>query len=222
MNFLIVMSMTNSYYFFFSDQQAETKYSIEPLWWLLIIVAAIILVGGLYCFFSRKKYRIVNMGFEVSGSPKFTFNVERNTQNLYIANRIYMELITRKAALEFEEDKDVIIEVYNSWYKLFNIIREEIKNVPGDYLINHDSSKALIGLTEKILNLGLRPHLTAYQVKFRKWYTSETKKLTNMNLTPQEIQKTYPYYADLVVDLKKVNKVLIDYSKDLLTLIQKN
>ena len=60
-----------------------------------------------------------------------TFKVKRNTENLFIANRIYLELVTRKAALPFDEDNDVIVEVYDSWYTLFSTIREEIKNVPG-------------------------------------------------------------------------------------------
>ena len=124
-----------------------------------------------------------DMEVEISGAPKVKVKVERNNENLFIANRIYIELTTRKAAIPFDEDNDVIAEVYDSWYKLFGIIREEIKSVPGRYLKDHDPTSALIGLTTRILNEGLRPHLTQYQARFRKWYEEEKARPENKQLS---------------------------------------
>ena len=157
---------------------------------------------------------------EISGTPKAVFKVERNHENLYIANRIYIELTTRKAAIPIDENNDSIEEIYDSWYNLFGIIRDEIKTVPGKYLKDHDPTSALIGLTRKILNEGLRPHLTEHQAKFRKWIEREKVKKENENLSPQEIQAKYPDFANLVVSMKAVNLILANYANELDKLIK--
>jgi hypothetical protein len=190
--------------------------------WLVLILAVVLI----FVFFIINRYvlknrnRWHNLEIEISGTPKAVFKVERNFENLYIANRIYIELITRKAAIAFDEESDVIEEIYNSWYKLFSIIREEIKSVPGKYLKDHDATKSLIGLTQKILNDGLRPHLTKYQARFRKWLKENKNKTEYKNMSPQEIQKKYQEYDELVKSLKEVNKLLIDYSTELDKLIK--
>ncbi|GAH33260.1 unnamed protein product, partial [marine sediment metagenome] len=160
---------------------------IEIDWIILIAVAILILAYLLFRKRIIKLFHLYEMEFEISGSPKAKFKVRRNSQNLYIANRIYIELTTRKAAIPIDEENDVIEEVYNSWYKLFEIIREEIKSLPGEYLKDHDPTNALIGLTSRILNEGLRPHLTKYQARYRQWLKQEIEKRKDEDITPQEI-----------------------------------
>jgi len=184
-----------------------------------IIVAILILVFVVKHYYTRK-FRWQSMEVEISGTPKMTFKVERNFENLYIANRIYIELTTRKAAIPIDENNDNIEEIYDSWYNLFGIIRDEIKTVPGKYLKEHDPTKALIGLTRKILNDGLRPHLTEHQAKFRNWLGKAKKDTNNVNLTPQELQKLYPDFANLVTSMKAVNVILAKYADELDKLIK--
>lgn len=187
---------------------------------LLILLVILLIIIAIWRGWFRQHYSIYDMEVEISGTPKTTFKVQRNTENLKIANRIYTELVTRKAAMLIEEEKDVIIEVYNSWYKLFGIVRDEIKNVPGNYLKNHDATEALIGLSTKILNDGLRPHLTTYQAKFRRWYSGAVEDSANKKLSPQEIQKKYPDYQELIESMKEVNNTLIGYAEELRVLIK--
>lgn len=193
---------------------------LESNWFIIILI--IISIGLIYVAAKKireKNYPLTELEVEISGSPRATFKARRDDSTLYIANRIYIELITRKAALPIEKS-DVIIEIYDSWYSLFTILRDEIKSVPGHYLRGHDSTTALIGLTTKILNEGLRPHLTSYQAKFRKWYEKEMEKDENVNLTPQEIQVKYPDYDELIMDMKEVNNILKKYSNELKKLIK--
>jgi hypothetical protein len=167
-----------------------------------------------------KLFRWQNLEVEISGTPKMVFKVERNFDNLYIANRIHIELTTRKAAILIDENNDSIEEIYDSWYKLFNIIRDEIKTVPGKYLKDHDPTKALIGLTRKILNDGLRPHLTEHHAKFRKWLLNAKEEAANKRLTPQELQRMYPDFENLVTSMKEVNLILANYANELDKLIK--
>jgi hypothetical protein len=131
-----------------------------------------------------------------------------NKKDQEIAYKLWVELSTRKIGLPFEREYDVIAEVYDSWYEFFKIARELIKEVPASRL---PYSNDLIELTEKVLNNGLRPHLTIWQAKYRKWYRDELANETKDS--PQEIQRKYPYYDDLVEDLIATNKRMIEYKK---------
>lgn len=114
---------------------------------------------------------------------------------------------TRKIGNMFIDD-DVIIEIYNSWYSFFQIARDLLKEVP---IRKVKKASPLIDTTTDILNKELRPHLTKWQAKFRKWFSTVSEK--NMDKTPQEIQQTYPYYADLVEELQQTNKKILEYKK---------
>jgi hypothetical protein len=189
--------------------------------WIFIVI--IIVIVFTLIFLKRglsKLFRWYNLEVEISGIPKVTFKVERNYENLFIANRIHIELTTRKAAILINENDDSIEEIYQSWYNLFNIIRDEIKTVPGKYLKDHDPTKALIGLTIKILNDGLRPHLTEHQAKFRRWLENAKKEPANKNFSPQEIQMNYPDFTNLVSSMKAVNLILANYAAELDKLIK--
>ena len=131
------------------------------------------------------------------------------------ANNIYIELITRKAGIPLEEDKDVIEEIYNSWYKLFCIIRDEIKSLPAKYLKDLSNPESAQGISMKILNDILRPHLTEHQAKFRNWLAKAKQDPQYSNLTPQELQKKYPDYEILFKSLKKTNEMLIESAERL-------
>ena len=60
------------------------------------------------------------------------------------------------------------------------------------------------------MNIGMRPHLTKWQAKFRKWYTLELEKEENNKLTPQELQRKYPEYDQLISDLKSSQDQILE------------
>jgi len=212
------IAKTEILHLYFDSQKPSL--TIETDWFIIFIVIAIIMISIIIKKKSSKWFNWHEMEVEFSGSPKLKFKVERNQENLFIANRIHIELTTRKAAILIDEDNDVIEEVYDSWYKLFGIIRDEIKSVPGKYLKEHDPTSALIGLTRKILNDAMRPHLTEHQAKYRKWLETAKEETINKTLNPQELQKKYPNYVDLIASMKLVNQTLINYADELDKLIK--
>lgn len=196
---------------------------IETDWYFVIGIVCLIL---LYVIYQKKiKSKLQNIfvqetSFEINtGLFKYNQKIKRSYQNLYVAHRIYIELVTRKAAIPIDVEKDVLVEVYNSWYAMFKTIREEIKNLPGDYLVDNESTKKLIDLTIEILNDGLRAHLTTYQAEFRKWYDKELKKEIDSDVSPQEIQKRYSKFKELTDSMIEVNKTLEAYCNQLKKLI---
>ncbi len=113
--------------------------------------------------------------------------------------------------IPLDMDNDVIYEVYNSWYEFFKITRESLKEFPVSKLENEVFTE-IIDIAIGVLNGELRKHLTKWQAKFRHWYDIEKDKKENEGLSPQEIQKKFPEYDELVKDLMNVNKCLINYS----------
>lgn len=185
--------------------------------WNIIVVklnwfAIIILLIAIWAisFIVKKCVNVVNKHYitidEVNlGIGNSSVKLLYNKKDQEIAYKLWVELSTRKIGLPFDRENDVISEVYNSWYEFFKIARELLKEIPVGRL---PYSNDLIQLTEKVLNMGLRPHLTMWQAKYRKWYD---KALEEKSGTPQEIQKQYPEYALLIEDLLLTNERMIEY-----------
>lgn len=132
-------------------------------------------------------------------------------EDIRVAHKAWVELVTRKAALPFEEDHDVISEIYDSWYALFQEMRSLTKTIPAEKVRGSKDTQELVRLLVDALNKGLRPHLTQWQARFRHWYEEALKK--NPEKSPQELQRDYPQYGELVDDMKKVNKQLVQYAE---------
>lgn len=184
--------------------------SIIVIIFIFIIILFIYKIIRMIC---RKRIKVVNMNINIAKIG--TVCIEVNKDISKIAHKAWIEIMTRKVGLIFEEDKDVIVEVYNSWYSLFGIIRELLKDIePRRKDVNMEKLEEIL---IKTLNEGLRPHLTKWQAKFRKWYEYETKQ--NENLSPQEIQRKYNQYNELVSDLKNTNKQMVQFAEELKKLI---
>lgn len=195
------------------DIELEAWHTIVlSLNWLAIIIILTAIVVGVWVlkkyikFVSMKSINIdeVNLGIGNS-SVKLTYS----KKDQEIAYKLWVEMSTRKIGMCFDTENDVIKEVYDSWYEFFKTARELLKEIPINRILY---SRDLIKLTENILNLGLRPHLTKWQAKYRKWYDEAVK---NNERSPQDIQREYPEYTALVEDLVLTNKIMIEY-KDLM------
>lgn len=139
-----------------------------------------------------------------------TFDIGCNKKVKIIAHKAWTELITRKLALPFDPENDVIVEVYDSWYSIYNQFRTIIKDLAGK---NDEEVNKLVNLLIEVLNTDLRSHLTKYQARYRKWYEKELKK--NSDEEPQEIQKRYPKYKEIVEDMRKVNIKVVELTNKL-------
>lgn len=184
--------------------------------WLIILLNLIILV---YFLVLKKVYRynLVKLDIKLGnvGSAEF----RPNKTDLQIAHKIWTELITRKAAIPIDQENDIIEEIYDSWYALFQKVREFISEIPAELIRKNKSTKEIIRIATQTLNEGLRPHLTMWQARFRTWSSSKKDKM--MDMTPQEFQKEYPQYKDLIDDLLKVNAQLMQYAQELKKIIDK-
>lgn len=156
----------------------------------VIVVFIIVIIRVLYR--NRKCTKFIG----IDDISAFNVTIKLNIKNIDIAYMIFVQLRTRKIGVKFDQNYDVVSEVYDSWYSAFQAIRELLMSIRPT-----PNNKELIDIGTKVLNVGMRPHLTKWQAGFRKWYAFQLEKEENSELTPQEIQKKYPKYDQLVADL---------------------
>lgn len=181
---------------------------------LMLIIAVTIILLLIKLFFYKEHVFSPEIELNISLGGIGSVKIKQNREVSQVAHKAWVEFVTRKAGLEFNPDHDVITEVYNSWYQLFERIRSLIKEIPADKIKN-DNTQALVKILVNSLNNGLRPHLTRWQAQFRRWYESELQKKENADKTPQEIQRMYPFYDELVRDLILVNQQVISYTNEI-------
>lgn len=140
------------------------------------------------------------------GNSRFSF--KPNDTDRQIAYSIWVELSTRKIGLPLDLEKDVIVEVYDSWYTFFKTTRELVKTIPVSK-VRRDSTGKIVNLAIEVLNDGMRPHLTEWQARYRRWYEHEVHE--SPHSSPQEIQRRYPDYDALCIDLALTNERLVKY-----------
>jgi hypothetical protein len=175
--------------------------SFELSIWVIVALVTILVI--------TKKYRLVKVHIKLGGVGNAEF--APNEEDIQIAHQLWTELITRKAAIEIIPDEDIIVEVYDSWYELFKKTRELIAAIPA-YSVQVQSTKELIRISTETLNEGLRPHLTKWQAKYKEENLKE--------MSPQELQRKYPEYDELMEDMKRVNIELIEYASQLKKIVQ--
>ncbi len=156
----------------------------------------------------------VNVNFGGLGCKKICPTWE----DVQIAHQIWTELVTRKAAIPVDPENDVIAEIYDSWYALFQRTRQLVGDIPGKCIRREKSTQQLVKIATESLNLGLRPHLTKWQARYRNWWRNQDEALKAT--TPQEQQKKFPQYQELITEMLVVNKQMIEYASQLQKLVK--
>jgi hypothetical protein len=130
-----------------------------------------------------------------------------------VAWKMHVQLVTRKAALPFDEDHDLICDVYDSLFSLFAETRHLLLELPPR---EFERASGVATLILRVQNHGIRPHLTRWQADFRRWWERAERAEANIERSPQLIQRDYPRYAELVADLRQTNTELAKYADELL------
>jgi len=178
-------------------------------WILLSIVVALVIWFIVTRFFVRFFGRSFEINEAEIGIGNNKLKIKLNYEDIQIAYKLWVEISTRKIGLPIDFENDVLIEIYNSWYEFFKITRELIKGVPVSKIRKYNSTRKLIDIMVAVLNEEMRPHLTLWQARFRRWYSIESEK--NKNTCPQDIQKNFPEYKLLIKDMNDTNQKLIKY-----------
>lgn len=84
-----------------------------------------------------------------------------------VAWKMHVQLVTRKAALPFDTDHDLVCDVYDSLFALFGETRNLLLELPPR---EFERPSGVATLILKVQNDGIRPHLTRWQADFRRWW----------------------------------------------------
>lgn len=186
----------------------STSVYVGGLLWVVVLILLIIVLG--IKIFNSYKIQSFEIDEAELGIGSQRIKLKPNNIDSQIAYKIWVELSTRKIGVPIELERDVIVEMYNSWYNFFQVTRELIKEIPVSKL-RRKETKNIVKLSIDVLNYGVRPHLTTWQARFRRWYENEITDKSKLSFSPQDIQKNYPKYAQLTSDLMNVNRKLIKY-----------
>lgn len=182
--------------------------------YLVVVAAALVAVAVLWWRGRGWGLRAFEIDQAEIGVGNSKFRFRPNNADRQIAYALWVELSTRKLGLDIDFERDVIAEIYDSWYNFFSVTRDLVKTIPVTQ-VKRESTQAIIKLSIEVLNEGLRPHLTQWQARFRWWYERELKKYDEARdgdtLDPQQIQRNFPQYEALKNDMERVNKTLERY-----------
>jgi hypothetical protein len=189
-------------------------------WSLVIVISpfliiAIVLLLILYRWVIKKVFKLNEYEIDEAeiGIGNSKIKIKPNYADMQIAYQLYIELSTRKIGLPIDFEDDFLIEIYDSWYEFFKVTREHIKAIPAQKVRTSKTTKAIVKIAIEVLNEGLRPHLTKWQARFRKWYQIHSEKEDFRDKSPQDLQKEFPDYSKLIEEMKEVNKKLIEYRR---------
>lgn len=204
-------------YIIFNLAYEDGRVEISFAAWLLIVI--VVALAAFIAFRMRlahgwRSFRAESVTLSAGGSS-FTLKVDHST--IRIAHATWTELATRKASLPFDEENDVVVEVYDSWYALFGELRGLLRSLPAEDLTRSANARKLTEFILQVMNGALRNHLTKWQARFRFWYSCEM--VNNTTEEPQHVQRRYPQYTEMVSDLKMVNEELSELTGQLKRLV---
>lgn len=195
---------------FYFDDNWKLILEISPALILLLLLLLLF-----YKLFLRKKFGLTEYEIDEAeiGLGNNKIKVKPNFEDMQVAYQLYVELSTRKIGLPIDFEDDFLIEIYDSWFEFFKVTREHIKSIPAQKIRRSNTTKAILKIAIEILNEGIRPHLTKWQARFRKWYEIHSAKEDFKNKNPQDLQREFPDFEKLVADMKIVNVKLMQYRK---------
>jgi len=182
---------------------------------LLLVTIIVIVLFVIYRYVTKPSLSYYEINETELGIGSQKIKIKPNHSDMQIAFKLYVELSTRKIGIPIDFEHDVIVEIYNSWYEFFKITRELIREIPVTKIRNCQSTKDITRISIDVLNNGLRPTLTKWQARYRRWYEKEIESESNESLSPQDIQKKYPHFLELKNEMQAVNNNLIQYRKKL-------
>lgn len=178
-----------------------------------VAVLVVIVVGVLWL--SDLRQRKWMKTFEVDeaelGIGNQRIKLRPNRNSVQVAYRLWVELSTRKVGLKIDLEHDIIVDIYDSWYAFFKVTRDLLKEIPSHRLSTDPATTKVVQVAIQVLNESMRPHLTDWQGRYRRWHSREAASEACLEMDPQLIQTRYPRYAQLSADLLRVNEHLIAY-----------
>lgn len=153
-------------------------------------------------------------------NKKWIFRVERldlggiilafDNPDILFKQQVKNFLNTKRTLFKIDEDRDNFKETLDSYYSIYNFLREEMKIFDPKASKGSDEYKTANQMIEKLNNF-----LTSHQNNFRRWYeytmTNNIDVMYDKDIN--EIQKEYRHYDTLVENFKELNEDFCEFAK---------
>ncbi|MCP4581531.1 MAG: hypothetical protein GY839_07910 [candidate division Zixibacteria bacterium] len=183
--------------------------------WLGTAFAALLFIM-VWFIWLNKRYKTskitINIPFGLGN-----IDYDATDQDRILAWKMYIQLKTRKAALPFDENHDLVYNVYDSLHEIFPMTRNLLSEYSPHY---KDVRGGISDFVLRVLNDGIRPHLTKWHSVFRKWWEEALTAPVNIQKKPQELQREFPEYDSLISELKRMNDELTKYAEILMDIVK--
>lgn len=168
-------------------------------------------VGMIHTWYSRY-YSTADIRVSL---PLGEVNLSINRQDRVSAWKIYNQINTRIAAVEFNEEYDSFLHTNKSLHTLFGIIRDELANIPVDRIKDEDNT--LVNFYHSILNEGIRPYLSKWHIPVSHFVEKQNASSIESIL---EVEKKFPKRKEILEDIKAMNLRMKSYSSELMKIIK--
>jgi hypothetical protein len=156
-------------------------------------------------------YKVLNKKwvFRVEKLSLGGFNIIFDNPEQLFKQHVRNFLNTKRTLFKIDEDKDNFYETLNSYYSIYNFIRDEMKLFDPKTSKKSESYK-----TANLMIQELNDFLTKHQNNFRRWYEYIMDKDISKNFDKDIglIQKEYRNYDLIVKDFKDLNNFFCDIS----------
>src|SRR5215472_4056244 len=95
---------------------------------LFLCALVVVLAIALVFVASKNRFALLRRNYEINqielgiGSGKVT--LKPHNVDLHVAYKLWVELITRKWGVPYDQEHDVIVEIYDTWNEYFRLTRE--------------------------------------------------------------------------------------------------
>jgi len=159
-----------------------------------LIIAAIGLAYNRGAAFLTLSEMTIN--FPQLGEMKFALNSEYRR----VAWKLFVESLTRVSTQPLGSEDGSLREALTSLYSLFSATRELLKNMPPSRATSQTTVEML---AIKMLNKEIRPFLSKWHVRLRKFETAH----------PESHESEWPQNSDCRKELETARKQVITYTK---------
>ena len=174
-----------------------------------------------YVYDFRERYNIYvgTRDLSVNTPGGLTIGLAISRSDREVAWRIYTQLATRIAVVDFNDDYDSFYLVNVSLHSLFGLIREELASIPVER-VRRDRSDEMVKFYMSILNEGIRPYLSKWHMPISQWVDKQKK--TNPDATYYELEKTFPERKEVLADVRSMNLRMKGIGEQLLKIAKAN
>lgn len=136
-------------------------------------------------------------------------SIEFDRPESFFRQNIKNFLNTKRTLFQFDAERDNIYNTIESFYNVYNFIREQLKIYDPKSSENSKYYK-----TANYMIYTMNEFLTSYQDNYRRWFEHESKKEENHDIDICDLQKRYRHYSCIIKDITDLNQEFQEYAID--------